>query len=87
LLNTIGMLVDKVEKETLMSHKHLSHKRAFAGRKGRAAIDSVMLMDEIRSRAGGQVNGMDIKSAFNGLDRDVMYRVLRAPFPSLPWCN
>jgi len=44
-----------------MIKKSLIQERAFAGRKGRGAIDSVMLMDEIRKDTGGGVYGRDIK--------------------------
>jgi len=77
LLNTLGKLADKVVGELMMKKKELFHERAFAGRKGRGAIDSVMLMDEIRREVGGDVYRRDIKSAFNSLDRDVMREVLR----------
>ena len=52
LLNTIGKLAEKMVAEKLMKEKSLFHERAFAGRKWRGAIDSVMLMDEIRKTVG-----------------------------------
>lgn len=76
LLNVVGKLADKVVAGEIMKKEELFHERAFAGRKGRGAIDSVMLMDEIRKETGGDVYGGDVKSAFNSLDRDVMRRVL-----------
>ena len=76
LLNTVSKLADKVIAQLLGKRKELFHKRAFAGRKGRGAIDSVMLMDELRRETGGEVYGRDIKSAFNALDRKVMKEVL-----------
>ena len=49
--------------------EELWHPLSFAGRKGRGAIDSVMLMYELRKDRGGTVYGKDIKSAFNAVDR------------------
>lgn len=77
LLNTVGKLADKLVAEDLGHRRELFHERAFAGRKGRGAIDSVMLMDELRRKVGGHVYGRDIKSAFNSLDRDEMYKILQ----------
>ena len=54
LLNTVGKLADKIVAETLGKRRELFHERAFAGRKGRGAIDSVMLMDELRREMGGR---------------------------------
>jgi len=76
LLNTVGKLADKLIAEDMGNIRELFHERAFAGRKGRGAIDSVMLMDELRRKTGGHVYGRDIKSAFNSLDRDEMYNIL-----------
>ena len=75
--NTVGKLADKLVAEDLGHQHELFHERAFAGRKGRGAIDSVMLMDELRRKVGGHVYGRDIKSAFNSLDRDEMYKILK----------
>jgi len=76
LLNVLGKLADKVVAHELGKRRELFHKRAFAGRKGRGAIDSVMLMDQIRKETGGEVYGRDIKSAFNSLDRETVRKVL-----------
>ena len=76
LLNVLGKLADKVVAHEVGKRRELFHKRAFAGRKGRGAIDSVMLMDEIRKETGGEVYGRDIKSAFNFLNREVIRKVL-----------
>lgn len=76
LLNTIGKLAEKVVAERMMKEKILFHGRAFKGSMGRGAIDSVMLMDEIRGTVGGDVYGRDIKSAFNSLNRNKMREVL-----------
>jgi len=78
LLNTIRKLGDKVLAELMIKKKDLFHKRTFARRKGKGAIDSVMLMDEIRKEVGGDIYGRDIKSAFKSQDRDVIREVLRA---------
>jgi len=77
LSNTVGKLADKLVAEDLGQKRELFYERAFAGRKGRGAIDSVMLMDKLRKRTGGHVYRRDIKSAFNSLDRDKMYEILR----------
>jgi len=68
--------VDKVVAQELEKRRELFHKRAFAGRKGKRAIDSVMLRDEIRREVGGEVYGRNIKLAFNSLDREVTREVL-----------
>jgi len=60
-----------------MKRRDLFHERAFAGRKGRGTVDSVMLMDVLRKETGGDVYGRDIRSAFNSLDREVMREVLQ----------
>lgn len=57
LLNTVGKLADKVLAEKMAGFRELWHERAFAGRKGRRAIDSVMLMDELRRKTGGLYTG------------------------------
>ena len=76
LLNMVGKLADKVVAETLGKREELFHERAFVGRRGSGAIDSVMLIDELRKKTGGEVYGRDIKSAFNSLDREVVREVL-----------
>jgi len=76
LLNVVGKLADKVVVQEMGKRKELFHERAFVGRKGIGAIDSVMLMDEIRREVGGEVYGRDIKSAFNSLDREKVWKVL-----------
>jgi len=73
----MGKLADKLVAEDLGRIGELFHERAFAGRKGRGAIDSVMLMDQLRKETGGHVYGRDIKSAFNSLDQDEMYKILQ----------
>jgi len=76
LLNSVGKLADKVVAQILGKKEELFHERAFTGRKGRGAIDSVMLMDELRKKVGGEVYGRDIKSAFNSLDREMVRKIL-----------
>ena len=76
LLNTVGKLAAKVVAQLLGKKGELFHERAFARRKWRGAIDSVMLMDELRRETGGEVYQRDIKSAFNSLSREVMREVL-----------
>ena len=60
--------------EDLQEIKELCHERSFAGRKGRAAMDSVMLMAQLREQSRGRsdVHGREIHSAFNSIDTRVM---------------
>ena len=44
LANTVGKLVEKMVAQELQTREELWHARALAGRKGREAVDSVMLM-------------------------------------------
>jgi len=76
LTNTVGKLADKVVAEVQCTRKTFSRQRVFAGRKGKGEIDSVMLMEVLRKGMGGKVYGRDIKSAFNSMDRDIMYEAL-----------
>ena len=50
LADTVGKLVEKVVAQELQTHEELWYERAFAGRKGRGAIDSVMLMAMIAEK-------------------------------------
>jgi len=50
LANSVGKLVEKAIAQELQKHEELWHERAFAGRKGRGAIDSVMLMAMIAEK-------------------------------------
>jgi len=87
LLNTMGKLADKLVAEDLGRIGGLFHERAFAGRKGRGAIDSVMLMDQLRKETGGHVYGRDIKSVFNSLDRDKIYKILQGHKDLREWVD
>ena len=49
LASTVGKLAEKLVALELQAHEELWHERAFAGRKGRGAMDSVMLMAHINS--------------------------------------
>lgn len=73
MANTVGKLGDKLIAGDLQEIEKLWNERAFAGRKGRGAIDSVMLMDQLRrENAGSDVYGRDIHSAFNSIDTKIM---------------
>ena len=73
LANTVGKLGAKLIAEDLQEIEELWHERAFAGRKGRGAMDSVMLMNHIRRKAAGSdVHGKNIHSAFNSIDTKIM---------------
>ena len=47
LSNTIDKLAEKLVAEEVQGHEELWHKAAFAGRKGRVAMDSVMLAKDM----------------------------------------
>ena len=73
LANTVGKLGEKLIAGDLQEIEELWHKRAVAGRKGRGAMDSVMLMAHLKGRgAGSDVHGRDIHSAFNSIDTRIM---------------
>jgi len=77
LANTAGKLVEKLVALELQKHEELWHERAFAGRRGRGAIDSVMLMAYIAEQhPSGVIIGRDAQSAFNTLQREHMRKVL-----------
>jgi len=44
-------------------------------------------MDELRKKYGGGVYGRDIKAAFNSLDRDMMYEILKEHQDLRDWVN
>jgi len=61
----------------LQKKKELWHERAFAGRKGRGAMDSIMLMAYIAEKhPEGVIIGRDAQSAFNTVRREKVRRVL-----------
>ena len=73
----MGKLGEKLIAEDLQDMTVLWHKRAFKGRKGRGAMDSVMLMDQLRNRSVGKdVHGRDIHSAFNSIDTEIMCNLI-----------
>jgi len=77
LSNTVGKLVEKIVAEELQKHEELWHERAFAGRKGRGAMDSIMLMGYIAEKHGeGVIVGRDAQSAFNSVRRDYARELL-----------
>jgi len=80
LANTIGKLAEKVVAIELQRHEELWHERsrAFAGRKGRGAMDSVMLMAHIAEKhPEGVIIGRDAQSAFNTVQREHTRHILR----------
>jgi len=78
LANTVGKLAEKLVALELQQHKELWHERAFAGRKGRGAMDSVMLMAHIAEQhPAGVIVGRDAQSAFNTLRRTHVKTILK----------
>ena len=78
LANTVGKLSEKVVAIELQRHDELWHDRAFAGRRGRGAIDSVMLMAHIAEKhPEGVIVGRDAQSAFNTVRREHAREILR----------
>jgi len=78
LANTVGKLGEKLIALEMQKHQELWHERAFAGRKGRGAIDSVMLMAHIaEQQPAGVIVGRDAQSAFNTVQREYVRRILR----------
>lgn len=68
LANTVGKLGEKLIAADLQDMEELWHDR---GRKGRGAMDSVMLMQHMRGGPGGKdVYGRDIHSAFNSINSE-----------------
>ena len=77
LANTVGKLAEKIVAEKLQGCEELWHERAFAGRKGRGALDSVMLMGYIAEQHGeGVIVGRDAQSAFNSVRREYAREIL-----------
>jgi len=77
LANTVGKLAEKIVAQKLQEKEELWHERAFAGRKGRGAIDSVMVMKMLMEKhPAGEIIGRDAQSAFNTLRREKVYEIL-----------
>ena len=71
--NVVGKLREKLIAEDLQEVGELWHERACAGRKGRGAMDSVMLIDQLRrGYPSSDVHGRDIHSAFNSIHSKIM---------------
>ena len=86
LSNTIGKLAEKLVAEEVQGHDQLWHEAAFAGRKGRAAIDSVMReQNMLQENDDLRMIGQDIKSACNGLRRDITTEILEGHCPLEQW--
>jgi len=77
LASTTGKLAEKIIAQELQERHELWHERAFAGRKGRGAIDSVMMMAMIMVKhKEGEIIGRDVQLAFNTLRRDYTAKIL-----------
>ena len=61
----------------LQEIEELWHKNAFAGRKGRGVIDSVMLIDHLRGPVRKNVYRRNIHSAFNSINTTIMCDLLK----------
>jgi len=82
LANTVGKLAEKLVALELQNHEELWPERAFAGRKGRGAMDSVMLMAYIAEQHPvGVIVGRDAQSAFNTVRREHVRTILEGH----PW--
>jgi len=78
LANAVGKLAQKIIAQELQRHEELWHERTFAGRKGRGAIDSVMMMAMIAEKhPEGDIVERDVQSAFNTVRREHVREVLR----------
>ena len=88
LSNTIGKLAEKLVAEEVQSHEELWHEPAFAGRKGRGAMDSVMLAKNMPEENDDlRMVGRDIRSAFNGLCSDIIAEILEKHRPLHQWVS
>ena len=88
LSNTIGKLTEKLVAEEVQSHEELWHKIAFAGRKGRGAMDSVMLAKNMLEENDDlRMVGRDIRSALNGLRADITAEILQRHRPLQQWVS
>jgi len=78
LANTVGKLGEKIIAQELQEREELWHEGAYAGRKGRGAIDSVMLMNMLMEKhPEGEIIGRDAQSAFNTLRREKAREILQ----------
>ena len=78
LANTVGKLAEKLVAIQIGTKKELWHEMAFAGRKGRGAVDSIMLAKEIlRKQDDVKIVDRDIKSAFDGVDKDICIKIFK----------
>ena len=88
LSNTIGKLAEKLVAEEVQSHAKLWHEAAFAGRKGRVAMDSVMLAKNMLEENDDlRMVGQDIRSAFNGLSSDITAEIVEKHRPLPQWVS
>ena len=88
LSNTIGKLAEKLVAEEVQSHEELWHEAAFAGSKGRGGMDSVMLAKNMLEENNDlRMVGQDIRSAFNGLRRDITAEILEKHPPLQQWVS
>ena len=72
MANTVRKLGESLIAEHLQDIGDIWRGRAFGGRKGRGAMDSVMIMDQLRRKHPGKhVHGRDIHSAFNSIDTTI----------------
>ena len=72
LANTIGKLAEKMVAEEIQEQRELWHPLAYAGRKGRGAMDLVMLAKSmLENNSDLRMVGWDIQSAFNGLCKEI----------------
>lgn len=78
LANTMGKLAEMLSAQESQAREELWHERAFAGRKGRGAIDTVMLMKMIMEKQPeGEATSRDAQPASNTLRRYHMAAILR----------
>ena len=74
--------------EEVQSHEKLWHEAAFAGRRERGAMDSVMLAKSMLEENDDlRIVGRYIRSAFNGLRRDITADILEKHRPLQQWVS
>ena len=72
----------------MLSRFHTYQVPTFAGRKGRGAMDSVMLAKNVlEGNDDLRMVGRDIRSAFNGLRRDITAEILEKHLPVQQWVS